>query len=63
MENDTIVEVTLTKLYILPTKDKNEIDKLIQDWFSKEHMTSYHAFRDSSDVYGFHKFIDYKILE
>jgi len=65
-----IIRVTFTEDYYIEMHDdkRSEINgwtikEIIKDWFSKYHLSSYHATRDGHVIGGSRKFIETEILE
>lgn len=63
MSKSTIVEVTLTKLFIIDSEDEKYIKELMDEWFSKKYLRSSHVYRDSCASWGYNSFLGYKIKD
>lgn len=57
----TVVQVTMTRLYIIEGNDGRPVEDLMQEWFVKYRGSS-HAYRDGSHVGGSDEVQEVKVL-
>ena len=50
-EKSTFVRVTITVDYAIPEYE-NDVGETIQEWFSREHLNTRHAYRDYNQIGG-----------
>lgn len=65
-----ILRVTITRDYIIPMRDDEKthingwtMDKVIEDWFERNSIHSYHATRDGHRIGNSEKMVDTEIIE